>query len=150
MRSDDDRKINASFMLFRVPVEGREKTFRASALTMADAAKWCPLAIEFFDKLKAAQGQADRYEALADVQACGIDALQAYPRIEQGDRITWDALTFEQVIEGLEALFEVNDPFTQAQNREMAKLAELGERMTELKAAGVDLGRFIPSPTPPE
>ena len=147
MRTSDERKMNSHFLLFRVPVDGREKPFRACALPMRAAAAWCPLAVEFTKRLQDANGAGDRYAALDDVRECGIDALKAYEGIEQGDLVNWDALTFEQVLEAVETLYEVNDPFTQAQNRQIEKLAEMGERMNALKSAGVDLNKFMPPPT---
>lgn len=149
-RSGDDRKTNAAFLLFRVPVEGREKPFRATALPMGAARNWCPLAVEFSEKFEAAQAADDKYAALEDVQECGIETLKAYDCIEQGDRVDWDALTFEQVIEAINTLFEVNDPFTQAQNRQMAKLGEMADKLEKMKAAGVDVATYMPSRTPSE
>lgn len=149
MRSGDDRKINAYFLLFRIPVDGREKPFRACALPMQAAQAWCVLAAEFQDKLQASAllPTAEKYAALGDIRECGIDALKAYSYIEHLDKVDWDALSFEQVLDAIEALTEVNDPFVQAQNRHMTKLAEMGERMSTLKSAGVDLNKFMPQQT---
>lgn len=150
MRDEKDRQLNAPFLLFSVPVDGRDKPFRAQALSMADSAVWCPLAVEFQSALQGLTTRADRYAALGDVMAQGIDALKAYPKIENGDRVNWDALTFEQVLAAIESLFEINDPFTQAQSRQGAKIAAMGQQLEMLQKAGVDTSKFTQRLTPSE
>jgi hypothetical protein len=143
MRSETDRLQNTPFLVFTVEVDGRDKPFKAQALSMADAAKWCPLAAEFNARMQTPGS----YDGLAEA---GIDVLKAYPRIEQRERVNWDGLTFEQVVHAVNALYEINDPFQQAQSIQMAKLAAMGERMSDLRKAGLDLSKFMPSQTASE
>lgn len=148
MRSDKDRTMNTPFPVFTIPVDGKEKTFRARALTMSQAAAWCPLAAEFGQRLQRASGlnPEARYAELESIEELGIDCLKACPSIENADRIDWKALTFEQVMGAIDEIFEVSDPFARAQRLQLEALEKQVGILGTMGKAGVDISRFTPSP----
>lgn len=154
MRTPEDRIANAPFAIFKQAVGGHEKTFRATALPMREAMVWCKDATEFQDqlvKLSAVQGT-DKYAELEGIIERGTDLLKAYPAIENGQRANFDELTFEQITEAIDTLFEVNDPFTQARRQQSKRLDELGTRLDMLGKSGVkvDLKDFMKPRMPSE
>ena len=148
MRSEKDRTMNTPFPVFCIAVDGREKTFKARALTMAQAAAWCPLATEFGQAVQKAMtlNPQARYEVLAGLQEHGIDVLKACPTIEQADRVDWESLTYEQVMGAIDDIFEVSDPFARAQRSQMEALEKQIGTVEKMKQAGVDISQFMPSP----
>jgi cytochrome P450 len=148
MRSDKDRSTNAPFLVFVVPVEGKERPFKARALTMAQAASWCPQAAEFGERLRKAMSLNPdaRYAVLAEIQELGIETLKACPSIENGDRVPWEDLTFEQVMGAIDEIFEVSDPFARAQRVQMEALEKQTATLSAMKNSGVDIAQFMPSP----
>jgi len=140
--------MNAPFPVFCIPVEGREKTFKARALTMKQAAEWCPMVVGFTEELQRATGlnQYTRYEVLASLQEKAIDLLKACPTIEQSDRVDWDALTYEQLLAAIDEIFEVSDPFARAHRIKMEAVEKQTRAIEAMGKAGVDISKFMPSP----
>jgi len=148
MRSDLDRTMNAPFPVFCIAVDGREKTFRARALTMKQAAEWCPLAAAFSEELSRAMtlNASARYDVMATLQEQAIDVLKACPSIENGDRVDWEALTYEQILAAIDAIFEVSDPFARAHRVQMEAVEKQTRTIEAMGKAGVDISKFMPSP----
>lgn len=147
MRTEQDRISNAPFELFTIPVEGREKTFKAQALTMKEAMVWCKEAVAFDLKVQrhASSTSMTKYDDLSDLMEEAEELLRSYPRIENAKLINFDELTFEQALGAIDRLFKASDPFTRSQELQAEKVKLLGERMAVIEKTGMklDLGRFI-------
>lgn len=131
--------MNAPVLLFTIPVDGREKKFKARALSMTESGAWCPLAKSF----NAAFSEALESEAdTVDVLEQGIDALKQYPRIEQADRIDWDEVTAEQLVYAINTLLEMNDPFTRARIRRAEQNEKNMEAVSMMHKMGLNAGQL--------
>lgn len=148
MRTDKDRTLNTPFQIFTVVVDGKEKTFRARALTMSQATAWCPLAAEFGERLQRAStlNPEARYAELESISELGIDCLKACPSIENVERVNWEGLTFEQVMGAIDEIYEVSDPFAQAQRKQQQALEKQLGMIGTMGKAGVNISQFMPSP----
>lgn len=146
MRTEQERLSNAPFDLFEVPCEGRAKMFRAQALTMKQAMTWCKQAAEFDAKVQrhASSMNVNKYDELAELMEEAVTIIKAYPRIENGHRIDFEELTFEQALGAIDRLFKASDPFTRSQDLQAEKIKVLGERMRVIEKTGMklDLTKF--------